>query len=54
MPGGGAVKRSHALAIRCAKLRREGFTLTEISEITRVNRGSVAKRIQLGERLLSI
>lgn len=35
-------------------LRREGWTLSQISEDTGVERDSVANRIKLGERLLSL
>lgn len=54
MPGKGAQKRSQALAIRCAKLRAEGLSLSDISEITGVPRDRVRDRITLGERLISM
>ena len=54
MPGSGAEKRSHALAKRCAKLRRQGLSLGEIADATGVERDKVAARIQFGERLLSL
>lgn len=53
MSGSGAEKRSHALAIRCYKLRQEGYTLGEISEITGLSKEKVRNRIILGERLLT-
>lgn len=54
MSGGGAEKRGHAVAKRCAKLKREGLTHSQISEVTGVKRELLHTRIQLGERLLSI
>lgn len=54
MSGAGAEKRYHATAKRCAKLRRAGLTLTQVSENTGVPRAVVASRIELGERLLSL
>lgn len=52
MPGGsGAHKRSHALAIRCAKLREQGLSLGEIAEVTGVDRDKIKARIELGQRL---
>lgn len=54
MSGSGAEKRSRSLAIRCAKLRAEGYSLTEISNITGVDRDKVAARIKLGERLMDV
>lgn len=44
-------KRSQALAIRCYRLRQQGLSLSEISEITGVERDKVYSRIILGERL---
>lgn len=54
MPGKGAEKRSHMLAIRCYKLRQEGYTLSEIASITGLERDKVASRVNLGERLASV
>lgn len=54
MPGKGAQKRSNALAIRCYKLRQEGYTLSQIADLTGLERDKVAGRIALGERLLSL
>lgn len=47
-------KRSQALAIRCYKLREQGFSLSEIAEITGIERDKVYTRIVLGERLESL
>jgi len=47
-------KRSQSLAIRCYKLREQGFSLSEIAEITGVDRDKVYTRIILGERLESL
>lgn len=47
-------KRNHALALRCYKLRKQGLSLSEISEITGVDRDKVYSRIILGERLESL
>lgn len=52
MPGSGAQKRSHALAIRCYNLRQEGFTLSQIADIVCIDREKVRARILLGQRLL--
>jgi len=54
MAGSGATKRRHALSIRCARLRADGLSLSEISEITGVPRDRVRSRIVLGERLMSL
>lgn len=54
MSGKAAAKRRHAVAKRCARLRQQHLTLTEIAETTGVERGKVAGNIQLGERLLSL
>lgn len=54
MSGEGAMKRQQAAAKRCAKLRRDGRTLSEIASITGTDRARVAARITLGERLLSL
>jgi hypothetical protein len=52
--GSGADKRQHMTAMRAARMRREGFTLTEIANATGIARDRVAKRIELGERLISL
>lgn len=54
MSGEGAKKRQQAAAKRCARLRRDGNTLSEIASITGTNRDRVAAQITLGERLLSL
>ena len=54
MPGSGAQKRSHALAIRCYNLRQEGYTLSQIAEIVCIGKEKVRGRILLGERLVSL
>ena len=54
MPGSGAQKRSHAIAIRCYKLRQEGFTLSQIADIVCIDKEKVRARILLGERLVSL
>lgn len=54
MPGSKAEIRSKALSIRCYNLRKEGYTLSEIAAIVDIPKESVYKRIQLGERLLSL
>lgn len=51
MSGSGAQKRSHALAIRIAKLRAQGLSLGEIAEATGVDRDKIKARIELGQRL---
>lgn len=52
MSGGKAELRSHALAIRVAKLRAEGISVKETADITRVDRDRVRTLQLLGERLL--
>lgn len=54
MPGKGAEKRSHALAIRCYNLRQEGYSLSEIALIVGIEKEKVKNRIKLGERLLTV
>ena len=54
MAGDKSAKRAHAVAIRAAKLRAEGYTLSEIAWATGIDRKQVVSRIQLGERLLSV
>lgn len=52
--GSGAEKRSHALAKRCARLRRDGLSLQEIAGTVGLPKDQVPARIKLGERLLSL
>lgn len=47
-------RRSQALAVRCYRLREQGLSLSEIVEITGVDRDKVYNRIILGERLESL
>jgi hypothetical protein len=54
MAGSGVQKRAQATARLCAILRREGRSLTEIADLTGVDRDKVSVRIFLGERLLSL
>ncbi|WP_177409195.1 MULTISPECIES: hypothetical protein [unclassified Pseudomonas] len=54
MSGAGAHKRGQQLAIRCAKLRREGMSLSEIARLTSINKEQVNAKVTLGERLLSL
>lgn len=54
MSRSGAVKRYHAVAKRCAKLRREGWTLSQIAQFTGIEKYQAKSRIELGERLLSL
>lgn len=54
MSGNGAEKRSQALSIRCYKLREEGLSISEISDIVGISRDKVYTRIILGERLESV
>lgn len=54
MSGIGAHKRGQHLAIRCAKLRREGLSLSEIAQAAGVSKEQVNAKITLGERLLSL
>lgn len=54
MSGSGALKRSQHLAIRCAKLREEGLTLSEIAKLVGIEKDKVNTRIELGKRLLSL
>ncbi|MCY1355537.1 hypothetical protein D9M68_158930 [compost metagenome] len=54
MPSKRASLRRHAVAKRSARLRREGFTLTQIADATGAQREQVHTNIQLGERLLSL
>jgi DNA-binding CsgD family transcriptional regulator len=52
MSGSGAQKRSQALAIRCARLRDEGYSLSEIAGIVGIDKEKVNTRIELGRRLM--
>ena len=54
MSGKAAAKRRHAVAKRCARLRQQHLSLSEIAEATGIERDKVATNIQLGERLLSL
>lgn len=54
MSGAPSEKRRHAVAKRCAKLKRDGLTHSQIAEATGVDRDVLHSRIQLGERLLSL
>ena len=54
MSGLNANKRSQHLAIRCAKLREEGLTLSEIANLVGIEKDKVNTRIELGKRLLSL
>ncbi len=54
MSGKKAAKRAHAVAMRAAKLRRDGCSLSEISEATSIPREQIESRIKLGERLLQL
>ncbi|QYM99534.1 MULTISPECIES: hypothetical protein [Pseudomonas] len=54
MSGTGAHKRGQHLAIRCAKLRREGLSLSEVAQATGIKKEQANAKIILGERLLSL
>lgn len=54
MSGSGGLKRSQHLAIRCALLREEGLTLSEIAKLVGIEKDRVNTRIELGKRLLSL
>ncbi|MBP5119602.1 hypothetical protein HUS85_27585 [Pseudomonas protegens] len=54
MSGAGAHKRGQQLAIRCAKLRREGLSLSEVAQATGIKKEQVNAKVTLGERLLSL
>ncbi|SEB72688.1 hypothetical protein SAMN05216178_2022 [Pseudomonas saponiphila] len=54
MSGTGAHKRGQHLAIRCAKLRRDGLTLSEVAQATGIRKEQANAKIILGERLLSL
>lgn len=40
--------------MRCAKLKEEGLSVKEITELVSLDKEKVAKRIELGKRLLSL
>ena len=52
--GSGSEKRSHALAKRCVRLRRDGLSLQAIADLVGIHKDQVPARIKLGERLLSL
>jgi hypothetical protein len=52
--GSGAEKRQRMSSMLAAKMRRDGHTWSQIAEATGIPRDKVAKRAELGERLLSI
>lgn len=54
MSGSGALKRSQHLSIRCALLREEGLTLSEIAKIVGIEKDKINTRIELGKRLISL
>lgn len=54
MAGKSSTKRRNAVTKRCARLRAEGYSLSEISEATGIPRDKVKARILLGERLISV
>ncbi|CAI8811867.1 Sigma70_r4_2 domain-containing protein [Pseudomonas chlororaphis] len=54
MSGAGAHKRGQQLAIRCAKLRHEGLSLSEVVQATGIKKEQANAKIALGERLLSL
>lgn len=54
MSGAGAHKRGRQLAIRCAKLRREGLSLSEVAQAAGIKKEQANAKITLGERLLSL
>lgn len=47
-------KRSQSLAIRCYKLREQGWTISEIADLVGIDRDKVRTRVILGERLESL
>jgi hypothetical protein len=51
MIGSGAVKRTQALAIRCARLSAQGWTHREIAELVGKQPEQIKALILLGERL---
>ena len=54
MSGSGSTKRRQNDAIRAARMARDGSTNREIAALLNIDVKIVPKRIQLGERLLSI
>ena len=52
--GSGSEKRAHALAKRCARLRKDGMSLHAIADLVGIHKDQVPARIKLGERLLSL
>ncbi len=54
MSGSGSALRSQNLAKRCARLYAEGCTLSEIADITGIDREKIKTRIELGQRLISL
>jgi orotate phosphoribosyltransferase-like protein len=52
--GIGSTKRRQELSKRAARLKSQGFTLSEISTMTGIPRDKVNMRVKLGERLLSL
>lgn len=50
----GGDKRSRHLAIRCYKLKQEGLSLKEISDLVGIDKEKVKNRLELGERLLTL
>ena len=51
MSGSGAVKRNHALALRCAKLAHQGWTRRNIAEAVGKRPEQIKALVLLGERL---
>lgn len=49
----GSDKRNHAMAIRAAKLRREGHTTRQIADLINKKPEQIRAIILLGERLLA-
>ncbi|POA52145.1 MULTISPECIES: hypothetical protein [unclassified Pseudomonas] len=54
MSGAGAHKRGQQLAIRCAKLRRDGLSLSEVAQTNGIKKEQANPKIILRERLLSL
>jgi transposase-like protein len=52
--GSGTDKRKRADAVRAAKMKREGYSITAIAEALGINREKVNDRVRLGERLLTL
>ena len=51
MSGSGAIKRSHAIALRCAKLAAQGWTYRNIAEAVGKRPEQIKSLVLLGERL---